>query len=134
MKKLIFLFSLILLTNCSNDTVVNDCFSNIRLSATVNISNPEFIGLQVPSGTAITNLNGRSVLIINRGSSFRAFDLACPEGGCDDNMTFDGLFLTCPCDGKEYNSLSGSPIDGEGCSALEYNVLQSSSSTIQISI
>ena len=133
MKKILLLLSIIFLTNCSDTTFVNECFNTVNLSATITISNPEFINLQVPGGYTITTINGRNILIINRSSSFKAFDLACPEGDCTSRMTFDGLILTCPCSEKEYNSLNGSPQDGEGCTALEYNVLQSNSSTLQIS-
>lgn len=134
MKKLIILFSFLLFINCGDDTINNDCFSNVNISGTINLSNPEFINLQVPLGFSFTSLAGRSLLIINSTSSFKAFDLECPERDCSSNMEYDGLKLICPCSGKEYNSLNGSAIGNpEDCFALEYNVVESSSSTLQIS-
>ena len=135
MKNLALLFSFILLINCSDDPIENECFSNISISGTINLTNPEFIDLQVPGGHAITTLQTRNVLIINSSTSgFKAFDLECPEGDCNTPMTFEGFGspIVC-CNGKEYNHLNGSPINGDGCFALEYNVNQTSSSTLQIS-
>lgn len=134
MKKIFILFSFLLFINCSDNTIENDCFNNINISGTISLSLPQFINLRVPGGYASANISGRSIIIINRSSRFQAFDLTCPEGDCTSNMTFDGLKLICPCSEKEYNSLNGSPIDGNGCPVLEYDVLQTSSSTLQISI
>ena len=134
MKKILILFCFALFTNCLDSTIVNDCFDGVSVSGTINLSNPEFINLQVPLGYASTSVDGRSILIINGTSSYKAYDLECPEKDCSSNMSFDGLKLICTCSNKEYNSLNGSPIDDtEGCSALEYNVTQSSASTLQIS-
>ena len=134
MKKIFVLSLIFLFTNCLDRSIVNDCFNTINVSGIVNLSNPEFIDLQVPGGYATTSIDGRAILIINSSTSgYKAFDLACPEGDCNSYMTFDGLKLICPCSEKEYNSLNGSPIDGEGCFAFEYNVLQGSNATIQIS-
>lgn len=133
MKKFIIILSALFLFSCGSDTIVNECFENIGTSGTINLTNPQFIELQVPLGNAITNLNGRNILIINRSTRFQVFDLECPERDCSDSMTFeDDLNIICPCSGKDYNSLNGSPNDGEGCFVLEYNVTQSGS-TLQIS-
>ena len=134
MKKLIFSFAFLIFLSCGSDSVVNNCFPGITLNETVNLSNPEFINIQVPGGSTITTLQGRRVIIIRRTTSeYKAFDLQCPEGGCSSEMTFDGLKLKCSCDNKEYNSLNGSPIDGNGCFALEYIVRKTSTTTLQIS-
>ena len=134
MKNLFILFVFAFFLNCSDDSIENDCFSDISLSGIINLSNPEFIDLQVPGGYTTTTVQTRNILIINRATSgYKAFDLECPEGDCSSNMTFDGLKIICPCSDKEYNSLDGSPINGEGCFALEYDVLESSNATLQIS-
>jgi len=134
MKKVFLLLSILLLTNCNDIGFDNDCFRNVRISGTINLSLPAFINLQVPGGYTTTRIQTRNILIINTlTSGYKAFDLECPEKDCSSDMEYDGLFLTCPCSDKEYNSLNGSPQDGEGCFALEYNVLQSSNNTLQIS-
>lgn len=134
MKKTLFLLLSILFISCSNNQVIGNCFLGISLNQTVNLSNPQFINIQVPGGHSIASIGGRNVLIIRRTSSaFKAFDLQCPEKDCSSPMTFDGLKLICSCSKKEYNSLNGSPINGEGCFALEYNVRQISNTALQIS-
>lgn len=134
MKKVFFILISLILISCSDDNNINSCFSTIRLNETINLSNPQFIDIQVPGGSTITNVGGRNVVIIRRtNSSFKVFDLQCPENDCSSYMTFDGLKLICPCTDKEYNSLNGSPIDGEGCFALEYNAVRVNNNTLQIS-
>ncbi|MCH2034627.1 MAG: hypothetical protein MK202_14040 [Tenacibaculum sp.] len=134
MKNILILLIGFLLVSCTNDTNTNNCFFGVTLNETINLSNPQFIDIQVPGGHTIINLGGRRVLIIRRTtSSFKAYDMECPEGDCTSAMTFDGLKMICPCSQKEYNSLNGSPIDGQGCFALEYTALQISSTALQIS-
>ena len=133
MKNIVLIFSFLLFINCTDTSITNECFESLSITGTINLSNPEFINLLVPSGFAITTLSGRNILLINNTSTYKAYDLECPENDCSSDMTFDGLKLICPCSEKEYNSLNGSPIDGDGCFALEYNVTQTSTSTLQIS-
>ncbi|WP_299617225.1 Rieske 2Fe-2S domain-containing protein [uncultured Tenacibaculum sp.] len=134
MKKIIALLLTIVLYNCTDNDINNNCFLGIVLNETVNLSNPQFIDIQVPGGHTVANIGGRNLIIIRRNNSdFKAFDLQCPDGNCTSPMTFDGLKLVCPCNNKEYNSLNGSPIDGEGCFALEYNVIQIGNTALQIS-
>ena len=134
MKKILLIFSLVFLTNCAKEEITNECFNNINITGTIQLSNPEFIDLLVPSGYTTTRIAGRDILIINTTSSgYKAFDLQCPEGDCSSSMTFDGTFIKCSCDDKQYNYLQGGrPTDGEGCFALEYNVLEGNG-TLQIS-
>ncbi|WP_299673861.1 Rieske 2Fe-2S domain-containing protein [uncultured Tenacibaculum sp.] len=134
MKKIIIILFAVLLYNCTDTDDNNNCFLGVVLNETINLSNPQFINIQVPGGHTIANIGGRNLIIIrNNTSSFKVFDLQCPERNCTSPMTFDGLKLICSCSGKEYNSLNGSPIDGEGCFALEYNVIQVSNTALQIS-
>ncbi len=134
MRKIIFALFFCTLLNCSNTDDLGNCFRGVSLNETINLSNPQFINIQVPGGHATANIGGRNLLIIRRSNSaFKAYDLQCPEGTCNSPMTFDGLKLICSCDDKEYNSLNGSPLDGEGCFALEYNVLQINNNALQIS-
>ncbi len=133
MKKNIFIFCFILLISCGKETIVNDCFRGITINRTISLNLPAYSELQIPNNSKITNIQGRDVLIVNRGSSgYKAFDLKCPERDCEVSMSFDGLKMICSCSKKEYNSLNGSPINGKGCFALEYNV-QRNGSTLHIS-
>lgn len=132
MKKEILIICSFLFFSCGSEPIQNNCFQGFTINEIINLVNPEFNDLQVPGGSAITKLAGRNVIIIRGNSHYKAFDLECPEKDCDTPMTFDGLKLKCTCSKKEYNSLNGSPINGNGCFALEYNVIVSSSNTLQI--
>jgi nitrite reductase/ring-hydroxylating ferredoxin subunit len=133
MKKVFLIICCLTIFSCGSERVINDCFPGISVNETINLSNPEFIDLQVPNGYTKTNISGRNVLIIRGNSSFKAFDLQCPEKDCTTPMDFDGLIIECVCSGQQYNYLQGGkPQDGEGCFALEYNVTQTSSSSLQI--
>lgn len=126
MKKILSILCLILYANCGRETIINNCFVGLQLNATIYLNNAEYNDLQVyPSYVIKNNLQGRNVLIIRQKANlFKVFDLQCPEKDCTSSMTFDGLKLKCPCTKKQYNSLNGSPINGKGCFALEYNVTQ----------
>lgn len=140
MKKIVFIITCLILLSCSDNVVQNNCFLGVTLNEPINLNNPEFNNLLVPGGSAVTSILNRQILIIRQGNTgYKAFDLACPDGGCNSSMTFDGLVLTCPCDNKRYSSLNGAPIDENGalindgsCFALEYNVVETSSTTLQI--
>jgi len=131
MKKIYILLLSFLLLNCSDDINSNNCFLGVFLNETENLSNPEFIDIQVPGGSTITTIGGRRVLIIRRtNTSFKAFDLECPNGNCSSPMTFDGLRLVCSCNNDMYSTLNGCPVDENGecirdgsCFALEYTAL-----------
>lgn len=133
MKKLFVLVLLTTLYSCSGDVVQNNCLPFFSLNESINLALPAYIDLQVPSGYTSTTISGRTVLIIKRSSSFKAFDLQCPERDCSKPMTFDGLTMNCSCSGHEYNSLNGSPNNNESsCFAKEYLVEIISSSVIRI--
>ena len=132
MKKIFFLLILAIFLGCSNDDQINNCFPNFSFNETITLSNPQFIDLQVPGGNTSITLSSRNLIVIRGNSNFKVFDLQCPEMDCNSVMTFDGLKLTCPCSGKEYSSLNGSSLDGEGCFALEYQTLLIGSNSLQI--
>ena len=132
----IFSLSLLFLLfiSCGSDTVVNNCFQNFTFSDVIDLDNAEFVDLQVPGSDVIFSRAGRNILIIRRTTTnYKAFDLECPERNCSTPMTFDdGLKMECSCHNKEYNSLNGSPIDGEGCLAMEYIVTNIGNNALQI--
>ncbi|MBA6155721.1 phosphoribosylaminoimidazole carboxylase [Tenacibaculum sp. S7007] len=141
MKKVFLLIIILISFSCSDNTLVNNCFSNLSFDELVDLSNPEFNAILTPGNHVITNEGGRNILIIHRGTTpkYKAFDLQCPERNCNSPMTFDGLFLKCSCDDVRYNSLSGCPVNNEGqckndntCFALEYTVREISQTSLQI--
>ncbi|MGQ3677035.1 Rieske (2Fe-2S) protein [Tenacibaculum discolor] len=135
MKKIFYLFLVIICSSCSDNTPINNCFSGIKMNAIIDLSLPEFSGLLVPGGESQNVIQGRNVFIFRTGTSgYRAFDQQCPELNCNSLMTFNGVEITCPCDDKKYNYLSGgAPLDGEGCNALMYFVTPISNNQLRIS-
>ncbi|TCI85148.1 Rieske (2Fe-2S) protein [Tenacibaculum sp. M341] len=134
MKKVFLILICFIFFNCTNNDNLNNCFFGIQLNETINLSNPQFIDIQVPGGSTVANIGGRTILILRQNnSSYKAFDLQCPERDCNSMMTFDGLKLTCPCSGKEYETINGGAIDGEGCPALRYIAVLLNNNTLQIS-
>lgn len=140
MRTFLKILFLVICTSCGSEVVENNCFYSVQLNEVINLNNAQFIDLQVPEGSVIAPIGGRNILIIRRSSRYQAFDMECPEKNCTTPMTFDNLFLKCSCDSKKYNSLSGCPVNEQGnclndssCFALEYNVLEINSSSLQIS-
>ena len=135
MKKILYLFIIIITLGCSDNTTVNNCFRGIDMNAIVDLTLPEFQGLLVPSGSSQNTIQGRNVFLFRTGTNgYKAFDQQCPETTCNSLMTFNGVQITCPCDEKQYNYLAdGAPIDNEGCSALMYLVTKVSASQLRIS-
>lgn len=134
MKKIIFVFSCILLLNCSSNTIVSECFKGIQVDEIINFQLPEYQNLLVDGGRVSSFIDGRNIQIIrNSSSNYLAFDLECPEQDCNSPMTFDSISITCPCSNKKYNYLQGgAPVDGNGCAALIYLVEPISSTSIRI--
>ncbi len=91
MKKILFLGVILLLFSCEDERVTNNCFQGIKLNEIVYLNNPEFINLGVPSGSVITTLQGRTVLILRQRDNYKVFDLQCPEKDCGNPMSFNGL-------------------------------------------
>lgn len=121
MKKIIYFILITTVLGCSNSAQVNSCFPNFSFNEVANLSNAEFVNLQVPGGVAYTTLGNRSLIIYRQSQSqYKVFDRLCPSGNCTSPMVMENLRIKCSCDGKEYNPLNGSPLDGEGCFALEY--------------
>lgn len=135
MKKLIVFLVFLIFCACTNAPFQNQCLPNILVDEIINLNLPEFIDLNVTNGSATTTLGNRRIVIINRGSTFKAFDLECPEQHCASPMSYDGLKLICTCNQEEYNPLSGgAPLtEGIECFAKEYFTQTINSNTIRIS-
>lgn len=135
MKKLNVFLVFMIFCACTNAPFQNQCLPNIIVDETINLDLPQFIDLRVPGGWVSTRLTNRNVVIINRSSGFKAFDLQCPEEHCSSSMNYDGLKLICTCNQEEYNPLSGgAPLtEGVECFAKEYLTQTINSSTIRIS-
>ncbi|CAM1334862.1 hypothetical protein [Tenacibaculum aestuariivivum] len=140
MKKIFYLFSLIIIIGCTDNIPINDCFRGIEMNAIIDLTLPEYQGLLVPNGSSQNIIQGRNVFIFRTGNNgYKAFDQQCPEKTCDALMVFDGIHIQVPCnkescDNKKYNHLQGgAPIDNQGCAALMYFVTKINGSQLRIS-
>jgi len=132
MKNSLFVWILILMLGCADNTQVENCLPNISISTTTDLNNPSNIGLQTPGGFTILNGGAKGILLFNiNGTTFVAYDLICPNLDCSSPMVFEnGLTLKCLCDNSEYSvHLGGSPqTNGSNCPAREYQVLKNGTS------
>ena len=131
MKKYLFLFVLIIIVSCTDNTRLNSCFQNSISSFTIDLNNPELIGLLTPTGYSEINGGMQGIILYNGATlGFKAFDRKCPNFDCSVPMSFDGLRLKCSCDESEYSILTGQPLsEGKGnCFAREYTISENGSS------
>ncbi len=136
MKQLFFLLFILAFLSC-DDTQYNDLLPDRVVDVTINLSLPIYVDLQIPGGwseTPITPEYGfKGIFLINRNSSYVAFERACPHltiTACS-RMSFDGLFFKCPCDNSTFSSLDGSSSDVP-YQAREYHVQVINASTLRI--
>ena len=134
MRTLYFLFMSFGLFISCEDYKPNDLLPNRDVNVTIDMSLPRYQNLLVPGGYASTpspptypEYGFKGILIINRnGNNYVAYDRACPHYGVSDcsAMTYNGLYLICPCDNSEFNPLNGgvSATEGIDFQAREYHV------------
>jgi nitrite reductase/ring-hydroxylating ferredoxin subunit len=98
---------------CESDDQ-NNLLPYVMVNETINLSNPEFINLQVPGGWAYANGGIKGIILYNiNGNSFKAYERSCPHlapSACT-RMTVEQSFkMKCPCDQSEFNILNGAPL------------------------
>jgi nitrite reductase/ring-hydroxylating ferredoxin subunit len=115
MKKTLLLVVLsVFFLGCSKDKFNNNnpYLPNYSFSIDLNTTLPTYSNLKF-TGNAIKAypLNGpsRGVIVFNTGSSFNAFDGACPNqdlSSCS-TLTVSGSNANCPCGSENYNLFTG---------------------------
>lgn len=132
MKKILFIFSFLVIVSCESDD--QNRFCDIINSQTINLVNPQFNNIQVSGGWNYANGGPKGIIIYNFNNSFRAFSRECPQLDCTDKMTVENdIRIVCPCDTNEYSILDGSPItSGVSKSVCEFKVTQVSSAVLNI--
>ena len=133
MRNILLIFGFLLILSCESDG--NNRFCDIINNQTINLSNPEFINLQVPGGWSYSNGGPRGLIIYNFGSSFKAFSRECPNNDqCAQRLTVENdIKMVCPCDDNEFSILDGSPqTSGATESVCEFRVVEVSSSVLNI--
>ncbi len=123
MKKLLVLLSLIsILLSCSKDSnhYYNPYLPDVPIQLDINLDWPEYSELRHPGGVHITYIQGiRGVILINTGSTYRAYDAACPNHSIRECSTLQikkgDIFAKCICpdDGASFNLHLGTSLDSE---------------------
>lgn len=126
MKKIIFITLFIsILTACSKEDsrVENPNLFDVNVDFRVDLSLPQYNGLQFPSNPVlIRNYGNGGIYLMNTGGSYVAWDAADPNHPRDKNcptMQLDGLRLVCPCDDNTYDLFTGNFVQGDN---LEYTL------------
>lgn len=130
-----FLFILFSIA-CESDEQ-NNILPRVQVNETLNLSNPEFINLQVAGGWAYANGGISGLIVYNlNGSSFKVWERSCPhlKPSTCTRMTVENSFkMKCHCDQSEFNILNGSPLTaGINFGAREYKAILINATTLKI--
>lgn len=143
MKKTLLLLTLFCITaftiQCDNsDDTTSDCFPNSTIAANINLSLPAYFNLNNPNGWVYYNGNGggtRGLILVNTGTSFRAYDRNAPHLCPADDTTLivdGGTKIVNPSDGAEWILTTGEPLNDvtQGKSPRRYNIQQNGNTLI----
>lgn len=136
-KSVPFLFIFFWFLSCESDDQKN-LLPYIIVNETINLTNPEFINLQVPGGWAYANGGIKGIIIYNlNGSLYKAYERSCPQilpSPCSQMTVEQSFKLKCPCDQSEFNILNGTPLTPNiNYIVREYKVTVINSNTLKIS-
>lgn len=114
MKKILILLTFFpFIFSCDGGTInyKNPNIPNYPVNLQINMSLPQYSNLQFPSNHIVDYSQGaRGIVVFNTGSSYNAFDLACPNQSyntCTSPMTINGIDASCSCDNSTYSLFSG---------------------------
>lgn len=113
MKKIIVAFSIIItFFSCDSGStrINNPNLPNYVVNESLTLSLPQYSQLQFVSNPVIIGAGISGIVIMNTGTSYTAFDLACPNqqfGTCPSAMTLVGLNAYCECDETTYSLFTG---------------------------
>ena len=111
MKKIILLLTLSSFFFSCNDNGFNNKNPYLpNYTFTVDINMSFYDNLKFPSNGIYYSAEGvRGIIIFNTGSSFNAFDAACPNQALSacSTMTVSGINAVCSCDNAKYSLFTG---------------------------
>jgi nitrite reductase/ring-hydroxylating ferredoxin subunit len=131
MKKIILLLLTIPILSCCNDSNFNNnnpYLPNYAVNLQINLNLPQFSDLKFVSNAVYISGHGVSGIIVfnNSGSSYVAFDAACPNQSlstCSTMTIKGGTIAVCGCDNAEYSLFSGQ-CTGTKCEGKQYPLKQ----------
>ena len=110
MKQLLVILLFVGLFSCDDTVDDNQLLPYKLVDFEVNLNLSEATNLNFNGGQeTFLNQGLRGILIIRRSETvFDAFEMACPHITLQDcsKMTFDSLFMTCPCDGERFQLIN----------------------------
>lgn len=136
MRSLFLLFSFVLLTTCSGDSVDNpNCrfLQDYKVNLTINLNLPEYSQLQFPGNSIYIGGNyGNAGIIVTClvNDQYFAWDASDPNhvpSNCSA-VIGSGLEGTCGCgDGNKYSFVNGQPLENASlvCALKNYRIEQS---------
>lgn len=139
MKYFYILFVLFSLGACTKEQRQrNPYLPEAHFKEVINLNFSQYNKLKIPLSYVEIKREGvglRGIIVINTGSSYTAWELACPSIPLSDCSTMevesDKISVKCSCNGAVYSLINGSPISGDATfSLLNYRVSQSGSSLI----
>jgi nitrite reductase/ring-hydroxylating ferredoxin subunit len=113
MKKIIAILLFVgFILSCDSGSVNyrNPYLPNYPVDLYINLNLPQYINLVHPGNYVVDYSQGiLGIVIYNTGTSYTAFDIACPnqELSSCSAMTIQGVNAVCPCDNAEYSLFTG---------------------------
>jgi nitrite reductase/ring-hydroxylating ferredoxin subunit len=114
MKKYFFLLIVFpMFFGCSTNSTNNNNpnLPNYSVNIDVNMNLPAYSSLlYVSNAVYISGYGVRGIIVFNSGSSYNAFDAACPNqalGSCSTMTIKGGINALCACDSAEYSLFTG---------------------------
>jgi nitrite reductase/ring-hydroxylating ferredoxin subunit len=111
-KNILIFFTSLFLVGCSNSDTSNKnpYIPNTNFTVDLNMNLPTYSILKYASNAIYyPNVGVRGIIVFYTGSTYNAFDAACPNQELSDcsTMTIKGINAICACDSIEYNLFTG---------------------------
>jgi nitrite reductase/ring-hydroxylating ferredoxin subunit len=111
-KYFLLLIAFPMLFSCSTNSISNNNpnLPNYTVNLDINMNLPAYSNLKyVSNAVYISGQGARGIIVFNSGSSYNAFDAACPNQALSScsTMTINGIYAVCACDSAEYSLFSG---------------------------
>ncbi len=131
MRRILILFSLLLLFSCDNDRGNRNPFlQEIGFRFDLNLNLPLYSPLKNTGNAIYVGNDGvgtRGVFIINSGfNQFRVFEASCPNhapNSCS-TMSLNGQNVTCACEDYEYSLFTGQFLNRPDTGSRFYDMLE----------
>lgn len=114
---IIFIFSTLFISSCSERNETVNCFPSSPINVVLNLNYPAYYNLQNVGGWIYVNeqqCGTRGLIVTRTSNGFKVYDRNAPHLCPDDQTTLQvvsGIKVVCPKDGAEWILNSGEPIN-----------------------